>query len=118
MEPNTNQFKKCPYCAEEIRIDAKVCKFCQRDIEDTYKPIRLELTSKRYKKHIAISATLLIIGSLFSFIGFISGMFAFMSQDQSSPSFAVILLPLGILAFVIGLIWLIVTKIKMWWDMG
>lgn len=24
--------KKCPYCAEEILIDAKVCKHCQREL--------------------------------------------------------------------------------------
>jgi hypothetical protein len=24
--------KKCPFCAEKIIIDAKVCKYCKRDL--------------------------------------------------------------------------------------
>jgi len=27
------EYKKCPFCAESIKKDAKVCRFCQRDVE-------------------------------------------------------------------------------------
>ena len=25
--------KKCPYCAEYVKVDAKVCRYCGREIE-------------------------------------------------------------------------------------
>lgn len=31
---NEEGLKKCPYCAELIKYDAKVCRFCNRDLSD------------------------------------------------------------------------------------
>ena len=38
------KLKKCPFCAEEIKVDAKICKHCGNDIGETEKPF--------YKKNI------------------------------------------------------------------
>lgn len=29
---SVEQTKKCPYCAEQVQLDAVVCKHCKRDI--------------------------------------------------------------------------------------
>jgi hypothetical protein len=26
--------RKCPFCAEEVKADAKICRFCQRDLPE------------------------------------------------------------------------------------
>lgn len=42
---------QCPYCAEEIKLDAKVCKHCWKKVEYKIKEIEKErLKQEKYKK--------------------------------------------------------------------
>ena len=56
-------YKKCPFCAEEILVEAKICKHCGGNIFEAGKPW--------YKKNIDSSGCLMgIIGIITFFIGF------------------------------------------------
>jgi hypothetical protein len=41
-QPDT---KKCPYCAEEIKTEAVVCRFCNRSLTEDEQPLPLRVSS-------------------------------------------------------------------------
>ena len=54
-----NVTKKCPFCAEEILSEAKVCKHCNRNITEAEKPF--------YRRSVGCAIPL---GIIFVIIGF------------------------------------------------
>lgn len=70
----TEQTKQCPYCAETIKVDAKICRFCNRDlVEGNISAKTANVQKPREKKSsrnviIALLASIVIVCCVLGFI--------------------------------------------------
>lgn len=112
--------RQCTYCAAEIAEGKTVCDDCRRELlrqastqqapppqvpaRGRHSDVRTELHSKSLKLQYAISAILFAVGT-------IGGCSAIQSQSEEGVAGFVV-------AGVVGFVWLLVTKIRMWWHHG
>jgi uncharacterized membrane protein YvbJ len=90
----------CPKCGKEIPDGSKFCPYCGYQIAKVDKEEKvqtIELTSKGLKKQLLFAVLIIIIGILFAAVG-----------GSTSAGIG------GFLIFV-GIVWLIITRIKIWW---
>lgn len=86
----------CPECKKEISDKAPSCPNCGTLIAKLGATTRQE-TSKKLKLHYTLSATLILISIIMLFF-----------EDESVIKY-------GAVCAAVGIIWMIVTKIRIWW---
>jgi uncharacterized membrane protein YvbJ len=93
----------CPKCGKEIPDGSKFCPYCGYQIAKVKGEERvqtIELTSKRLKKQLLYSVALIIVGLILVGSG----------KPGSATQY------FGGFVIFIGFVWLIVTRIKIWWN--
>lgn len=96
---------KCHECGHDVSTQAPACPHCGAPVSSENQAtksnlVTTQLTSKRLKIHTLISAILLLLG----LIGFISRT----AVGEAPSGFTTLLM-------TTGLIWLVVTRIRVWW---
>ena len=92
----------CPNCGKQIPDGSKFCTLCGYKIakvDEEEKVQTIELTSKRLKKQLLLAVLTIIIG----------GLFAVGRSGKSTPT------TIGGFLIVVGVVWLIITRIRIWW---
>lgn len=54
-----NQTKKCPYCAEEIKMEATKCKYCQSNLVQEHGNIELKESDQKWLNKFSIGGLML-----------------------------------------------------------
>jgi len=92
---------KCPECGNEVSSNASNCPKCGNPISSTGNTSHstVEFTSKKLKVHNLLASFTLILGFIILFSG---------GTEGTSATIAIIII-------FIGIVWLIVTRIRTWW---
>ena len=103
---------KCPECGTEVSDKALQCPKCSYPIstapsQQTPEDIQtIQQTSKRLKKQIIIAVVLIIGGIILISTG----------ANANKESTRALLFTFGTLAALLGAIWYIIVRIRIWWN--
>lgn len=93
----------CPECGSQVSNQAAACPACGLSTTDSR--MHVELTSKRLKVHHALAMLTTFIGMVWGFVG--------CGQAISAESEGPLILPTVV--FTIGVAWLAVARVRIWW---
>ncbi len=109
---------QCSECSSQVSDKAATCPKCGAPISDapaaraTGTPVTTtQQTSKRFKAHQLIAAALLVVGIVMMFTGPASTG----SGGGAAVSSRV---AIGVLLFLVGGVWYLVTRFRTWWHHG
>jgi len=97
----------CSECGRGVSSQAAACPQCGAPIgsEGAHTPLStIQQTSKHLKVHVIISSLMFWIGIIWFFVAAGSG-----DGEQMAAGVG------GLLLFLVGLVWLVATKIRIWW---
>jgi uncharacterized membrane protein YvbJ len=108
--------KQCPFCAEDIKEQAVICRFCGMDLKTGQQTrvasagptmnnvsspvVTTQFTSKKYKGQMLIASIVMILGIIMAF-----------TSGPGHPD----RLGIGVLSFLCGAFWVIAVRILIWW---
>ncbi len=94
---------KCPECGADISDKAESCPKCGNPISSKSKVQLVELTQKKYKRHILCGCLTLIVGFILAII-----LAAVGYKDSPIIGFSFVIL-------FVGIIWLTIGAVLAWW---
>lgn len=97
---------KCPECGTQVSTAASACPKCGAPIATSGigTPLStIQQTSKRLKVHIIFSSLAFWFGLIWLLIA--------INSDSPTPSTS----PIPVLLIIIGLVWFLITKLRIWW---
>jgi len=72
----TGKYRKCPSCAELVKLEANICKHCRSDLEPLPASVQLKAPTakERIKDYLDIIGGLIVIIIIFALIAFLIGL--------------------------------------------
>lgn len=101
----------CAECKKQVSDKASACPHCGSPVATAGVGVAVqttERTSKRLKLHALLSAVLCGVSMVVLIAGW----------PEPGTRGAVPMVAIGMLTMLVGLIWFIVTRIRMWWNHG